>query len=193
MMEAGTGREDIAGWQEYRSALYRFILKRVGDRAAAEDIVQKVLLKALEKQGQLKQPAAMRAWLYQITRNAVIDHYRAQKPWQPLPDDLVPELAPEDESQVERELAECLVPLLDAVPEPYRQALELADFKGAKQREIASQLGISVSGAKSRVQRARKMLRDVLLRCCRVQLDSRGGAVAYEIKQGCGSCSETTS
>ena len=133
----------------------------------------------------------MRPWLYQITRNAVIDYYRLQKPSEAVPDELVQEDTREEDNRAPRELARCLVPLLDALPEPYRQALRLAEFEGAKQREVAARLELSLSGAKSRVQRARKMLRDVLLKCCRVQLDRRGGAVDYEeVGEGCDGCSK---
>jgi RNA polymerase sigma-70 factor (ECF subfamily) len=79
--------------------------------------------------------------------------------------------------------------LLDTLPEPYRQALRLVEFEGVKQREVASLLELSLSGAKSRVQRARKMLRDTLLKCCRVELDRRGRVVDYEAGEGCDDCS----
>jgi len=53
MVQASQDNRVVTAWQDYRSALYRFILKRVRDKEAAEDIVQEVLLKALEKQGAL--------------------------------------------------------------------------------------------------------------------------------------------
>ena len=177
--------------QAYRDALFRFVLLRVGDETAAEDIVQEVLLKAYARQGTLREPSKLRQWLYQITRNEVIDYYRLQKPSEAVPDELIQEDTREEDNRARRELARCLVPLLDDVPEPYRQALRLADFEGIKQREVASLLGLSFSGAKSRVQRARKILRDELLKCCRVELDRRGHAVDYEVGEGCRGCSTT--
>lgn len=189
LMETQNSNAEAKTWQAYRDALYRFVLLRVGNRAAAEDIVQEVLLKAFARQGTLKEPSKLRAWLYQITRNHVIDYYRLQKPSEAVPDELIQEGRRDEDNRAQRELAGCLVPLLDQVPEPYRQALKLADFEGAKQREVASLLGLSLSGAKSRVQRGRKMLKDVLLKCCRVELDRRGRAVDYEAAQGCGGCS----
>lgn len=188
-MEECHNNIEATTWQAHRDALYRFILQRVGDEAAAEDIVQEVLVKAYTRQGTLRETSKLRPWLYQITRNAVIDYYRSQKPLGTVPDELIHEDTREEENRALRELARCLVPLLDALPEPYHQALRLAEFEGAKQREVASRLGISLSGAKSRVQRARKMLRDVLLKCCRVELDRRGGVVNYEVGEGCDGCS----
>jgi RNA polymerase sigma-70 factor (ECF subfamily) len=75
------------------------------------------------------------------------------------------------------------VKLLDELPHPYRQALRLAEFEGATQREVASRLELSLSGAKSRVQRARKMLRGILFECCRIELDRRGGVLDYETRE----------
>jgi RNA polymerase sigma-70 factor (ECF subfamily) len=114
----------------------------------------------------------------------VIDHYRARRPADELPADLA---APgvEEARGAREELAGCLGPLVQALPEPYRDAVVLSELRGLTQRETARQLGLSLSGAKSRVQRARHMLHERLLACCRVELDGRGALVDYESKGGC--------
>ena len=188
-MQARHNNTEAIAWQAHRNVLYRFVLKRVRHEAAAEDIVQEVFVKAYTRQGTLKDPSKLRPWLYQITRNAIIDYYRMQKPSEAVPDELFHEDTKEEDNRAQSELARCLVPLLNELPEPYRQVLRLTEFEGATQREAASQLGLSLSGAKSRVQRARKMLREVLLKCCRVELDRRGGVVDYEARDGCDGCS----
>jgi RNA polymerase sigma-70 factor (ECF subfamily) len=162
-------------WEAQRGELYGFVLKRVRDEAAAEDIVHDALVKAYERRETLKEPRKLRPWLFQITRNAMIDHFRSQKPAEPLPEDLIVE-DPEEGERAERELARCLLPLLDELPEPYRDALRLAEVEGSTQRQVASRLGLSLSGAKSRVQRGRRMLRRALFTCCSVELDRRGGS-----------------
>ncbi len=187
-MQARHNNIEAIAWQAHRDALYRFVLQQVRHEAAAEDIVQEVLVKAYTRQGTLKEPSKLRPWLYQITRNAIIDYYRLQKPSETVPDELIHEDRRVEDNRAEWDLARCLVPLLDALPEPYRQALRLAEFEGATQREVGARLGLSLSGAKSRVQRARKMLREVLLKCCRVELDRRGGVVDYEARDGCDGC-----
>ncbi len=174
-------------WEAQRRELYGFVLKRVRDEAAAEDIVHHVLVKAYERRETLKEPHKLRPWLFQITRNTMIDYYRSQKPAEPLAEDLSAE-DPEDGKRAERELARCLVPLLDELPKPYRDALRLAEVEGSTQREVASRLGLSVSGAKSRVQRGRRMLRKALFGCCSVELDRRGGVIGYESKGECDDC-----
>jgi RNA polymerase sigma-70 factor (ECF subfamily) len=187
-MKTATNTIETDTWQAYRDALYRFVLKRVGDADAAEDIVQDVLVKACAQQETLREPAKLRSWLYTITRNAVIDFYRLRKPLAAIPDELIQENPTGVEELAMQELAPCLLPLLATLPRPYREALRLADFEGVKQREIASALGLSWSGAKSRVQRARKMLRDALLDCCRVELDRQGRVVDYDVGTGCENC-----
>lgn len=174
-------------WQGYRTELFRFVLRRVRDEALADDIVHDVLLKALAQLGTLEDAAKLRGWLYGITRNAIADHYRARRPAEPLPEDLRAE-APEETERAEQELARCLQPLVGALPPPYREALTLAELEGLSQREIARREGLSFSGAKSRVQRARRMVRDALLACCRVELDRRGGVVDYQPGNRCEPC-----
>lgn len=176
-------------WRAYREALYRFVLNRVADdAAAAEDIVQDVLAKAYAQHGALREPSKLRAWLYQITRNAITDYFRSHRRLETIPETLAEDAGNEYDERAKQELARCLLPLLDTLPEAYRRALTLAEFEGLKQQEVASRLGLSLSGAKSRVQRGRAMLQDALLKCCRVELDHRGYAVAFQDTQGCDKC-----
>ena len=174
-------------WESYRAELVRFVGSRVSDGAAADDIVHDVLLKALSQIDTLEDPGRLRGWLYRITRNAVVDHYRHRRPSEPLPPDFETE-SPEDVQRAERELASCLEPLLGSLPQAYRQALTLAEVEELSQREIARREGLSLSGAKSRVQRARRMLREAVLACCRVELDRRGGVTDFESRAGCEPC-----
>jgi RNA polymerase sigma-70 factor, ECF subfamily len=176
---------------QYREALYRFVIGRVKDRAAAEDIVHDVLVRAHEKQSQLRDQARLAPWLYQMTRNAITDHHRAQKPHEEVPEDLA---APEEEREALQELARCLTPLIQQLPERYRTALEMSELQGLTQQETAEHLGISLSGAKSRVQRARAKLEDLVHQCCRIELNGRGSVVDYEPRHRCtslcnGACS----
>ncbi|MBR9991186.1 MAG: RNA polymerase sigma factor SigZ [Gemmatimonadetes bacterium] len=177
--------EDVL-WRDWRTQLFRFVVKRVADEATAEDIVHDVLARAYTKHDTLRDGRKFEQWLYQITRNAVIDHYRARRPSEPLPADLVAE----DEAtpgSARRELARCMQPLIDSLPSHYRDAIVLAEMEGLTQQDMAHRLGLSLSGAKSRVQRARRMLEEKVLACCRIEFDSRGDIVDYESTGGCAS------
>jgi RNA polymerase sigma-70 factor (ECF subfamily) len=87
-----------------------------------------------------------------------------------------PDLPEEDPEAV---LALSLKEMVDELPESYRQALILTDYQGMSQKQLAESLGMSLSGAKSRVQRARDKLRDMLLSCCHFEFDRRGRIVDY--------------
>lgn len=176
-------------WRDYRDRLVRFVRGRVEDAATAEDIAHDVLVRAYQKRDTLRSGQKFEAWLYQITRNAVIDHYRARRPAEELPAELT---APEEEGRraAREELAGCMRPLVSALPPRYREAVLLSELHGLTQNETAERLGLSLSGAKSRVQRARRMLEEKLLACCRVELDNRGAIVDYERRDSgaCGDC-----
>lgn len=163
-------------WQEHRSRLRGYIAKRVRDRDAVDDILQEVFLKVNASLYTVKSPGSISAWLYRIAANTIADHYRAQKPWEELPDEVA---APEPERDYIAELATCLQPLIADLPDAYRTALVLSEIEGLPQREVAEQLNISLSGAKSRVQRGREKLRQRLLDCCDIET-GRGGIVGYE-------------
>ena len=171
-------------WEVFHERLHLFILKRVDDPDDAEDILQEVFIKIHSGLARLQDEERLAAWVYQISRNAVIDYYRSRPPAAPLPDDLAVAPAP-IEADPEAELAGGLRLMVDNLPEKYRQALILTELEGMKQTELAQRLGLSTSGAKSRVQRGREMLRAELLACCRFEFDRRGKIIDYTPRLAC--------
>lgn len=167
-------------WQEHKSRLRRYVLSRVRDSNAADDILQDAFLKAHASLHTVKTPGSLAAWLHQIAANAIADYYRSQQAWVELPEELP---APEEERDYRAELADCLRPLIGDLPEPYRSALVMSELEGRPQREVAERYGISLSGAKSRVQRGREKLRERLLECCEIET-GHGRIVGYEPKDG---------
>jgi RNA polymerase sigma-70 factor (ECF subfamily) len=167
---------------EHRAALVRFVHTRVKDHATAEDIVHDVLLRAWERRAQLRDETKLAAWLYQMTRFAIIDHHRASRPSEELPDDLV--AAASDDGAVQQIAEQCIAPLIARLPESYREPLVLSEIEGLPQQQVAARLGLSLSGAKSRVQRARAKLRDSVIECCRVELDHRGSIMGHDCRCG---------
>ena len=91
--------------------------------------------------------------------------------------------------EARRELAGCLVPMIDRLPEKYAEAIRLSEIDGLTQKEVSERQGLSLSGAKSRIQRGRAMLKEMLTDCCRFHFDHQGKVVDYEGKGSkCGSC-----
>jgi RNA polymerase sigma-70 factor (ECF subfamily) len=179
-------------WAETLKRLTAFVFARVGDREVAADITQDVLVRTIAS-GALEHVDNPTAWLYRSARNAVIDHYRTRRTHAPV-DDLEmwpdPETSANGPNAATRELAQCLRPLLDQLPAPARDALARVDLDGSTNREAAEALGISVSGMKSRVQRARRDLKQLLEECCAVEVDTVGSVSDYRANAGCG-CAAT--
>ncbi len=179
-------------WEAFHSPLYQFILRRVADEATAEDLLQEVFLKIHQYGSNLKDARRLESWVYQITRNLIIDHYRSHRQQMisldageafDLPEDL-----PDDD--IVSELLPCVRTMILALPDQDRQALILTEYQGLTQKELGERLGLSFSGAKSRVQRAREKLKQELLACCHFELDRRGHILDYQPRCTC--CEQAT-
>jgi RNA polymerase sigma-70 factor, ECF subfamily len=173
-------------YAEFDAGLRQFLWRRLSDPAAVDDVLQDTYLRIHRRADTLRDPGRLQGWVYQIARNAVIDHYRRQRDSVELPDSFPERL--EDQNEAERDLARSLRDMLACLPDKYRQALYLTEFEGVSQADLAGRLGLSLSGAKSRVQRARDKLRAALLDCCHVELDRRGQVIHYEPR--CAACAD---
>ena len=163
-------------WQKLASEIRGFVRARVSDHATAEDILQDVFVKIHQKLPTLRAGERLEAWVWRITRNAVADHFRRSRPSEPLPEELV---APEKDSEAP-DLTPCVRRFVGQLPPAYRDALMLTEWQGMTQEEMAKKIGLSVSGAKSRVQRARNQLKELLLDCCRFEIDRRGNVLEVQ-------------
>jgi RNA polymerase sigma-70 factor (ECF subfamily) len=170
-------------WEQYSHRLFSFIRSRVADEAEAEDILQEVFIRVHRSLCCQPEWSKPEGWFYQIARNLIIDHYRQRRDLVEIPENLPAEPDSGDflrlEEDPEAALALSLKEMVDELPEPYRQALILTEYQGLSQKDLAERLGLSHSGAKSRVQRARDRLRDMLLTCCHFEFDRRGHVVDY--------------
>ena len=170
-------------WQNLHPRLRGFVRTRIADPEAADDVAQEVLLRLHRSLPELRAEDRLDAFAYRIARNAIIDHYRARaraKEVPATPDELTSRIeadadidhGPNDDRGVQ-ELARCLEPLVQRLPAPYREALTLTDLGGLSQVEAASVAGLSVPGMKTRVQRARAQVHELLTGCCDIALDDR--------------------
>lgn len=185
-----SGFESVFG--EFHRRLRAFISRRVGHPADADDVLQETFLRIHRHLGEVRGADRLTAWVFQVARSAIVDHYRRQRPSEALGDNEPPAdgaaaVADESASELE-ELAACLAPMVAALPPRDREAIELSELKGLTQREASARAGVTLSGMKSRVQRARRKLRAMLLDCCHVELDRRGGIVAHAPRGGACRC-----
>jgi RNA polymerase sigma-70 factor, ECF subfamily len=180
MSQVRTDSLDVS-WAETLDRLRGFVAARVGDPELAADITHDVVVRSIAS-GALDRVDNPAAWLYRSARNAVIDHYRTRHVHDPLDDsEMWPDPGPTDDrpNEATRELARCLRPMLQQLPPGARDALVRVDLDGQTHQQAAVQVGVSVSGMKSRVQRARRQLRELLETCCAVGLDARGAVSTY--------------
>jgi RNA polymerase sigma-70 factor (ECF subfamily) len=189
-------------WHEMHGPLSGFIARRVGRPGDVDDVLQEVMLRIHRHAGDLDRVEHVTAWVYQVTRSAVVDYHRRRAARPEVPAEIAdevdetrlfgsePDAATED---VRSELAPCLAPLLARLPDKHRRAMQLTELEGLSQVEAARRLELSTSGMKARVQRGRKQLRDLLLECCHVELDRRGAITDYEPRSGACSCCDAKS
>ena len=167
-------------WGELGVPVRRYVGSRVRDSHAADDITQDVMLKVQTHLDALPPEDRLVPWALGIARNAIVDHYRSRRAHADVAAVEPADGDPDEHARITGEMAGCLRRMVEHLPEPYRQALRLADLDGVSQQEVADRADISLSGAKSRVQRARQMLKALILDCCRVEVGVAGGVVDYE-------------
>ena len=170
-------------WSELRGELLRFLVHQTGE-SAAEDLLQDVFVRLARRGDLLVGKSSPRAWIYQVARNAVIDHWRRRRNTVELPAELpVPE--PNASENLRTSLAACLRPLIDGLPRAYADALRLTELNDVPHAEAARHLGISVTALKSRVRRGRERLRAGLTECCHFEFSRTGRVIDYQPRGSC--------
>lgn len=161
--------------------LTAFIRSKVA-KDMVDDLLQDVFMKVHTRIDSLKEDVKLESWLYQVTRNTIIDHYRSKKTTEELPD-WIEQPQPEEEETIRKELSLCLEPMIKELPNKYRKAVQMSEMESKTQKEMAEQEGISLSGAKSRVQRGRALLNTMLHDCCQFEINKNNQVVSYEKKE----------
>lgn len=168
-------------WNSTEAKLKSFVFKHTKDKATTDDIVQDVFLKVHDKVSQLKESDKLVGWIFQITRNAITDHFRKQAKtinshdvdWE------------SEKVSLNDCVHSCLRDMLDTLPTKYKEALELTELQNVSQLDLAERLQISYSGAKSRVQRARQMLKEKMDQAYQIKVDAYGNVLVCENKTTC--------
>lgn len=175
-------------WEQVYESLRAFIAKRVRNESEIDDLLQEVFLRVHRHAESLQQPDRMVSWVFQIARNAIVDHYRSAERRRELPsgsgtdiqEDLGIMSSEAEEHEAKYELSHCLLPMIDRLSPDYREAINLVELQGLTHQEAAARLGLSVPGMKSRVQRGRQQLRNMLDECCLIELDRRRGVAEFQ-------------
>jgi RNA polymerase sigma-70 factor, ECF subfamily len=166
---------DIAALHhQFYKELKGYVYSRTKDKNDTEDILQDVFLKIMLKIEQINKAQNLRQYLYGIVRNSVADYYRSKKTHLPLTAQSFLFAEAEEDQLTERITDGCVQRFIRQLPENYRSALLSTEFENIPQKELAEKLEISYSALKSRVQRGREKLKEMLLNCCAIQNDSYG-------------------
>jgi RNA polymerase sigma-70 factor (ECF subfamily) len=144
----------------------RFVEKRIGNRAIAEEIVQDAFVHSLHHGEEIRESVV--GWFYRVLRNAVIDRQRRQAVADRRLDQFAAELAasPGSDEELEGIICHCLVQLADTLKPEYAEALRRIEVDGVSVKDYANTLGISASNAGVRIFRAREALRRQVARSC---------------------------
>ncbi len=150
-------------------AFLRFLERRVGDRATAEDLLQDAFARAVRSVEDLREEESAVAWFYRMLRNAVVDHYRrrgsskrALETFARELDTVVPSTGVHDE------VCGCISRLATTLKPEYAEVLREVEVGGRPLKEYAEGHGITPNNAAVRVHRARQALRKQVIAACGV-------------------------
>jgi RNA polymerase sigma-70 factor (ECF subfamily) len=186
--DASASRSVETAWRQLRGELRRFLAGRLPASASAvDDLLQDVFLRVQRKAAELPAITNLRSWLFQITRNALIDHQRAhaRRKTEELQESVAAETHDSMAERIQQKLAPCLRVMIDELPEVYAGALRLVDLQEVSQADAARTLGISLTALKSRVRRGRERLKTLLLDCCQFEVSATGRVLDYWPRNCC--------
>ena len=174
-------------WLEYKNGLKYYIFKKVKNEEIANDLSHEVLMKVYNSCCSHIEIKNVRSWMFQIAHNTTIDYLKKQ---QKLTDH-IPE-SYDDDQTVFQDAGEIIRPLMQLLPEKYATPLQLSDIEELKQKEVAQKLNLSLTATKSRVQRARNLLKEKIIECTHLEKDDKGNLISIEVKSDCKPLQKTT-
>jgi RNA polymerase sigma factor (sigma-70 family) len=152
--------------QNHRELL-RFVERRVGNRAEAEDILQAAFVRGVERANAIRDGESTTAWFYRVLRNAVVDHFRrraaagrAHEAAAREIDEVVPPV------ETQEAVCACVRGLADTLKPEYASALQRVEIDGLTVQAFAEEAGISANNAGVRLHRAREALRKRVTTTC---------------------------
>lgn len=159
-------------WMQNEPELRSWARHRLRDAADVDDLLQDLFLKALRQGERFCSVDNARAWLFEVARNTLADRLRVVRDTVELPDDL-----PSPEAELPDAvdgLSACLPRVLSEMTAEDREAITLCDLQGMPQADYAAAKGLTLSAAKSRIQRARLRMKRQMTAACNVKLDTVG-------------------
>lgn len=200
-----SGTPDNSGLEKLRSSIRGFVGNRLRDHSAADDVTQEVLLKISRSAASLVRRERLESWAFQIARNSVADYFRTAKPTEEFREEFhagktggpdSDPLSSRDEAAMRDGIAAYIRSVIGTLPPIYREALLLTEYEGLSQAALSGRLGLSLPAAKSRLRRARIMVKKEMEHCCHWTTDRYGTVLdvrpkASTTSSGCRGCKNT--
>jgi RNA polymerase sigma-70 factor (ECF subfamily) len=159
-----------AALTENHRTFLRFLVRRLGDQSAAEDVLQSFCLRAVRKGAELRDSESVIAWLYSVLRSVLMDHYRSEAARRRRDSCYAQEQIvlgnDRDDVELEESVCNCFRGLLPALRPDYAEVLRRVDLSGNPREKVAADLGITPANVRVRLHRARQALRKALGDCC---------------------------
>lgn len=155
-------------WNNFNDELYFFILKKVKNKEVTNDIFQNTFLKIHKNLSKLENEEKVKAWIFQIARNEIVNHFKNESMY-------VEKLDLNNEISLQKyQHICCFDKFINDLPEIYRQVIELIYVKGLQQKAVAKELEISLENVKVRIKRAKDILKKKFNECCKYEIDKNG-------------------
>ena len=171
-------------WNNFDKQLSTLICRKANHEDHCHDILQDVYIKVIENIDKIGKARNTKSYLLKMADNAVTDYYR--KKVNKSHSDITENILATDESELNDtslQLADCcLRPMIESLDPVYKEALLLTELEGLTQKQYAEKVGITYTNAKTRVQRARRKLKDVILGCCAYKFDKYGNIISCQKK-----------
>jgi RNA polymerase sigma-70 factor, ECF subfamily len=184
-------------YTQFHQILLGFIKSKVNNHQDAEDILQNIFIKIASGLNSLERKEKLQSWIYTIARNSIIDYYRTSTNKKSLSiEQHIEETFTEEEYiDTTKGLDCCLIDFVNQLPEEYRDIIVDVEMNGVKQKDLAAKYNLAYPSIRSRVQRGREKLKQILLECCHVKWDNRGNILDVVSKSACekgkaGNCKE---
>ena len=178
--------ELAAIYTQFHQVLLGFIKSKVNNRQDAEDILQNVFIKVAAGVDDLNRREKLQSWIYAITRNSIIDYYRASnKKNRTVKGDISDSFTDEDYVDTTKGVDRCLINFVNRLPPEYKDIIIDVEMKGIKQKDLVDKYNLAYPSIRSRVQRGREKLKQILLACCHIQWDNRGNILDVQSGPSC--------
>jgi RNA polymerase sigma-70 factor, ECF subfamily len=175
-------------YTDFKGVLFSYIKSKVSNLHDAEDILHDTFIKIAANLDSVNRSEKLRSWIFTVTRNNIMDYYRKKNGGSvniALTDEVSGEPPEEEYNDITKGLDCCLMNFLNQLPAEYRSILIDVELNGAKQKDLVDKYELAYPSIRSRVQRGREKLKQILLNCCNVEWDNRGNVLEVQKKNGC--------